>query len=139
MQDLLYCNTKYNNVMLTVNYLRQLKRTAMRKRVWYQRCSDLDRGIVNLTIKTLRRVRSYLLSEIIHNIIDDIQAYLQSCFQKHVETFGKTKATELVEQSRKLGIGGQKWMKEPAFPRFLAMIDYNNPPGWQQRGFQTKG
>ena len=125
--------------MLTVNYLRQLKRTAIRKRVWYQRCSNLDRGIVNLTIKTLRRVRSHLLSEIIHNIIEDIQAYLQSCFQKHVETFGRMKAAELVEHSRILGIGGQEWMKDPAFPRFLAMIDYNNPLGWHQRGFQTNG
>ena len=124
--------------MLTVNYLRQLKRMALRKRVWYQCCSNLDRGIVNLTLKTMNRVRSHLLSDIIHDIIEGIKANLQSCFLRHVEIYGKTKAVELFEQSRKLGIGGQEWMKEPAFARFLAMVDFNNPHSWQQREFQTK-
>jgi len=111
----------------------------MRKRIWYQRCSNLDRGIVNLTIKTLKRVRSQLLLKILHEIIHEIQANTQSCYLRHVAIFGKTKAVELVEQSRKLGIGGQEWMKEPAFIRFLAMIDFNNPPDWQQRGFHQNG
>jgi hypothetical protein len=87
----------------------------------------------------MNRVRSCLLSDIIHDIIEGIKANLQSCFLRHVVIYGKTKAVELVDQSRKLGVDGQEWMKEPAFARLLAMNDYNNPPGWQQRGFQTKG
>lgn len=123
--------------MLTVNYIRQLRKKAMRKRVWFQHCSSLDRGIINLTLKTVNRVRHGLLSDILHEIIQGIKAHTQSSYLRHVAIYGKTKAVELVEQSRKLGIGGQEWTREPEFPRFLAMIDYNNPPGWNQSGFQT--
>jgi hypothetical protein len=117
---------------LSPEYLRAVRGCALRKRVWYRALDGVERGIADLTLALVDRVKSLRLAEAIAGILEKLETALRSEFTRHVEAYGYGKMRDVIRAAMSLGnrlAGG--WATEP-FARLLALNDMYSPPGWRQ-------
>ena len=50
-------------------FLRTVRYQALRKRVWYRAIDDLERGIINLTVRVVEDVKSLTLIHVLEGIV----------------------------------------------------------------------
>ena len=111
--------------------LREVRGTALRRRIWYKALDCVDRGIINLTISVVEHVKSPTLIRSISEILAKLRGALESAFTRHLK-YGSRKLVDIMEVA--LSFGNEdalKWGTD-AFARLLAVNDYNNPAGWGQ-------
>jgi hypothetical protein len=119
-------------LVLSKELLREVRGIALRKRVWYKALDEIERGIVNLTISIVERVKSRLLMQEISKILDKLREAFKSAFTRHVEDYGFKKLMDVINVA--VSFGNQealKWGSE-SFAKLLAVNNYNNPVGWKQ-------
>jgi hypothetical protein len=117
---------------ISPEYLRCIRRNAVRKRTWFQALDKLERGIVNLTIKIVDSLKSQLLTAQIVTILVKLRDAAKCAFTKHVESYGYQKLRETVETAVSLGNNAaQCWIRELGFAEWFASNDYNNSVGWR--------
>jgi hypothetical protein len=117
--------------MFTRGFLAEVRRSALRRRVWYSALDSLERGILTLASRVVDEVRNTALNVEIVKIIAKLRDAAKSGFVRHVEAFGMRRVREIREQAVSLGslvAGG--WAREMGFVRYLAFLDYNQPRGW---------
>ena len=119
---------------LTVKLIRAARDTALRKRVWYRALDGVERGIVNLTIDLVERVKSLRLAGAIADILGKLEEALKSEFTRHVESFGYGKMRQVIAAAVRLGCTeALNWGCE-GFARLLTLNNMYNPVGWRQAG-----
>ena len=119
-------------LMLSKEFLREVRGIALRKRVWYRALDEIERGIVNLTISVVESVKSPTLVREISKILAKLREAFKSAFIKHVENYGFKKLMDVINVAVSLGnVEALKWGSE-SFARLLAVNNYNNPVGWRQ-------
>jgi hypothetical protein len=119
-------------LVLSKELLREVRGIALRKRVWYKALDEIERGIVNLTISIVERVKSRLLMQEISKILDKLREAFKSAFTRHVEDYGFKKLMDVINVA--VSFGNQEALKwgSKSFARLLAVNNYNNPVGWKQ-------
>jgi hypothetical protein len=120
-------------VVVTVNvlsqkYLETVRRTALRKRVWYRVLDRVERGIVNLTIGIIEKVQSPVLAQELVKILAKLRDAGKCAFTRHVEVFGYKKLRLIVDQVRSFG-SEVSWLMDMGFAEWLAFTDYYSPFG----------
>ena len=118
--------------MVSAELLRAARGSALRKRVWYKALDGLERGIVNLTIELVERVKSLRLAEMIASILEKLEGALRSEFARQLEAYGYGRMRAVIGVA--LGIGCREalgWAGE-GFARFLTVNNMYNPVGWRQ-------
>jgi len=112
--------------LLTRQGLMRIKTRALRRRVWFKVTSRLERGIVDLTIRCVERVRSPVLAGILSEIIRKISRTLENGFLKMAEKIG----AEIAERVCGIALAwGNKtassWKHDLIFVRFLGINAIN--------------
>ncbi|MFH2112171.1 MAG: hypothetical protein ABIJ47_13035 [Candidatus Bathyarchaeota archaeon] len=112
--------------------LREVRGTALRRRVWYKVLDGIERGIVNLTISVVGGVKSPTLMREISKILVKLRDALESAFTRHLEEYGSRKLVEIIKVA--LSFGNEEALRwgTDSFARLLAVNNYNNPAGWKQ-------
>jgi len=117
--------------MFTRGFLAEVRRTALRRRVWYSALDGLERGILTLAGRVVDEVRNTALNVELVKIIAKLRDAAKSGFVRHVETFGVRRLREVRDQGVSLGsVFACVWAKDIEFVRYLAFLDYNQPRGW---------
>ena len=120
------------NLELSAELLRAARGCALRKRVWYRALDQVERGIVNLTIDLVERVKSLRLAGAIADILGKLEEALKSEFTRHVESYGYSRMRMVIEAAVRLGCReALNWGCE-SFARLLALNNMYNPVGWRQ-------
>jgi len=110
--------------------LMALRRLALRKRVWFH-LSDIERGIVNLTIKLVERINSSLLSKTIRQIIAKLTHIINAGYMYKFEVAGRPIAEELSQIYQSWGNKNAfHWKDDMAYIRILGMNALHS--GWRK-------
>jgi hypothetical protein len=104
----------------------RIKTRALRRRVWFKVTSRLERGIVDLTIRCVERIRSPVLARIASEIVRKILRTLENGFVKMAEKIG----AEIAERVCRIALAwGNKtassWKHDPRFLRYLGVNAIN--------------
>jgi len=119
--------------LMTREGLCSLKKRAIRQRVWFGVLTKIERGIVDLTVKCVDRIRSDMLSLVIGRIVCKIANALKSRFLERVDAVGYN----LVERISKIAVGwgyveAMGWKRDLNLVRHLGVNAVNNGSGWAQ-------
>jgi len=112
--------------------LRGVREAALRKRVWFKALDGVERGIINLTIGVVERVRSPTLAREVSLILEKLREALKSAFVRHVEDYGYGKLAGVIGVAVSFGnVAALGWGSE-SFARLLAVNNFNDPGGRSQ-------
>ena len=78
--------------VISPDFLRTVRYQAYRKRVWYRAIDDLERGIINLTVRVVEDVKSHTLVQVLEGIVAKIRLACMSVYSRHHLEFGRGKA-----------------------------------------------
>jgi hypothetical protein len=117
--------------MLTASVLSDVRRRAIRGRVWFRVLDGLERGILSLAARILDVVRSTSLESELAKIIAKIEDSLKGVFVRRLEGFGLGRARELAAESVGLGnVVAVEWVVDSGFARYVTFMSLNMPVGW---------
>lgn len=112
--------------ILTPNRLAFLKQRAMRKRVWFKILDRAERAIVDLTIQTVKKIRSSTLKEMLTTISEKLMEAMKSQIAKLTETIGRPLAQKIARLAFYWGNPESlEWSKDSSFPQYLAIMEIN--------------
>lgn len=113
--------------MVTRQGLIKVKTQALRQRVWYKAVSRLERGIVDLTIRCVERIRSSVLARAICGIMNKILQTLREGFMERAEHVGRRAVEKLCVLAERWGNrSSSDWKHDEGFVRFLGVIALNS-------------
>ena len=114
--------TKICRKSLSRELLTRIKRKCLRRGAWFRSLSVTERGIINLTIKCVEKVRSRKLADTLVNIISKIADILESRFMKLVKRVGIPLAQEASRLAQSWGNkSARTWATDPSLARYLTV------------------
>jgi len=112
----------------------KVKARALRRRVWFKALSRMERGIVDLTIRCVEKVKSPVLTRAIMDIIGKVLKTLENGFLEMVKRVGSAVAEKICEIAERWGNeNASSWKHDSGFIRFLGVNAVNS------RGFGVRG
>lgn len=115
-------------MIVTLDMLVSIRRVAMRKRVWFSVLGQVERAIVNLTIRCVEKIRSIKLAMIVKAIVDKLKLAVRSRVERLMETVGSSLAQKLSGVAVSWGNkSASRWVEDYGFIRFLT-VNYVNTP-----------
>jgi len=120
--------------LLTRQSLMKIKTRALRQRVWFKALSRVERGIVDLTIRCVEKVKSPVLTRVIMDIVGKVLKILEDGFLEMVKRVGSAVAEKVCGIAE--GWGNESasgWRYDSEFIRFLGVNAVNS------RGFRVCG
>jgi len=117
---------------LDSHYLARIRFEAMRRHVWFNVLSRLERGLVDFVIKAIDRPRSPKLIEVLARIIVKIKKSMISPVRRLMEQVGKPLAKKISAIALKWGNkSAAEWAEDKGFIKYLTIIDMNSIPGYK--------
>jgi hypothetical protein len=113
--------------LITSEFLRGIRRKALRRGVWHSTLDKLDRGILNLTIKLVENVKSSTLGVAVTRILARLIDASKTPFMRFFEDHGYTKLRNIVNTAISFGscLAGS-WLSDHDFAWYLSVNSYNN-------------
>lgn len=116
--------------MVTREYLSVVRMKAFRRGIWFRALSRLERTLLSLTIRCVKRIRSPLLALMIGRIVCKILKALKSKFLRKVEEVGYEIAERICHFAIKWGYAqASGWKHDVGFIRFLGINAINSTQG----------
>jgi hypothetical protein len=110
-----------NGDFLSVRRLADAKKVALRRGVWFRALNRVERGVLDLTVKFVDKIRSATLATVVTAILDKLTLAMESTVDRLVRTVGMSLAQKVstiaVSWGNRLA---QKWANDRDFARFLA-------------------
>lgn len=114
--------------MISVSRIVEVRRKAMRRRVWYKVLSRIERSILNLTVRCVEKIRSTTLTKIVTVILTKLNEVMESQIEKMVRTVGRSIAQKVSRIAQKWGNkSSATWSKHKGFIQYLTIMDLNKP------------
>lgn len=105
-----------------------IKRKAMRRGLWFKVLDKVERAIINLTIRCVRRIRSLKLAGIVSTIMDKLTRVMRSRVGRLMEKVGHHLAKKLSWIAQSWGCASAVgWAQEPTFIQYLTVMYMNAP------------
>jgi hypothetical protein len=118
--------------MFTKGFLAEVRRNALRRRVWYKALDSVERGILSIAAKIIDSVKSDVLNFQIVKIIAKLRDASKSNFVKLFEQHGMERGRIIQSQAYIFGYNGaSELLKDNGFIKYLTFLDYHQPIGWR--------
>lgn len=119
-------------VNLSRSHLLLLRKTALRRGVWFRALSQIERGFINLTISCVKKASNGILMRLLLRIVNHLQTAIRSGFFFRLELRGR----RLAEERSKIGVSwgnkeANRWAVDQGYWRFLALTSFG--PSWMMR------
>jgi len=116
--------------MYTAVFLNHLRRRAVRAGVWFKALDNLERGIMMLTSRVVRRVRSQRLAVILMEIVKKLRDALEGGLARSLAR-AISRSIRIAHFAVSWGYkGAAHWAWDDGFIRYLTALDLNAPTGW---------
>ena len=113
-------NTK--SVSLTREALAKLKLKALRRGCWFRDLKQSERKLLDLTIRVVERVRSFLLARIVSQLVSKLCEAMESRIFRLMRTEGQRLAEKISKIGEAWGNRAAKaWAKDHAFIQYLTV------------------
>jgi len=114
--------------VITRRELVQLRIRAYRRRVWFKALDRVERGIVDLVIRCVDRVRSAKLSEIVVAIVSKLEAAVRDRLARLMDEVGLPFARKVAGWALSWGYDGALgWADDLGFVQYLTVVEMNTP------------
>jgi hypothetical protein len=105
----------------------KIKFRALRRRVWFKTLSRVERGIIDLTIRCVERIRSHTLMKVVLAVVDKLLRALDEEFLRKAERIGQGIVERLSSVALSWGNrNAWKWRWDLGFVKFLGLIVIND-------------
>jgi len=106
-----------------------LRVRARRRGLWFRVLSRVERGLMDLAIKVVERVRSPVLARSLFSVIKKLTEAMESEVTRLMKTVGRRLAQKLSEVAQSWGNkAAHLWALDLSFIRYLAVMQKNLPP-----------
>ena len=96
--------------LISPDFLREIRRKALRKRIWFSAIDVIERGMVNLTIYCVEKIESLILFRILMNICNKINQASKSILTLSLEEYGFERAVSVVKVAIGFGARTSFWI-----------------------------
>lgn len=111
---------------LSVSALLRIKQLALRRRIWFKALNHLERGIIDLTVKTVDHIKSSKLAQVVTGILSKLEAAMESLTSRLARTIGLPLAQKLSDLAVSWGnSSAREWAHDLAFAKYLAVTKRN--------------
>jgi hypothetical protein len=111
---------------LTQLGLFNLRLRALRRRVWFKVLSKVERGLIDLVLRTVKKVRSSMLARSLIIIVKKLLNGMENQITRHTRTIGFSLAQRLSRIAQSWGNKSSlMWARDPDFAKFLAICHMN--------------
>jgi len=124
--------TSQARLMLSREKLEKIKKIAIRRGVWYKTLNKVERALVELTIRIVKKIRSFVLNRVLASIIEKLQASLDDRWAVPVQKVGQPLAKKISLIAQSWGsVSAFQWKSEHKFIRFLTVMYINTPSAFR--------
>jgi hypothetical protein len=117
--------------MFRSSFLNDVRRRAIRGRVWFRALDGLERGILSLSSRILDGVVNVsCLGVELAKIVAKIEDALKGVFERRMESYGLKRAGEIAKMAVRLGYVGARGWLDDSFMRYVTFMSLNMPVGW---------
>jgi len=115
-------NSLASDPSISISCLAKIKRTALRRGIWFKTLNHLERSLIDLTTKYVDNIKSAKLANVLTAIIQKLSQHLENTLQRLVRTIGLPLAKKISEIAIRLGnISANSWAEDIFFAKYLAM------------------
>jgi len=115
-------------IPLTRNEIVKVKTKALRRGVWYRVLTRVERACIDLVIKVVERVRSFLLERMLSSILKKLEEAMESRVRRLMREIGGDLALKLGQIAQKWGNkSALGWVEDVGFIQYLT-VTYMNAP-----------
>jgi len=116
--------TTQPSIPLTRDALARLRLKALRRGVWFRDLKREERKLLELTIRVVEKVRSFLLAKIVSRIVSKLCEAMESVVYRLMRTKGLKMAEGLSEIVQSWGYRAAKsWGTDRGFMQFLVVTN----------------
>ena len=116
------------SVPLGKNRLAKIKARAMRRCVWFRVLTRAERAQIELTMRIVKRIRSFLLARVVTSIVEKLLDAMESKVKRLMREVGPALAAELSRTAQKWGNkSAKKWPQDSGFVQYLTIMHLNSP------------
>ena len=99
-----------------------MRRKSLRKGVWFQALNSMERGILDLTLRYVDKVRSRILSKVLRAILGKLSYSVDHYFTWRLELIGRPLAERMSRAATALGVrGAERWKDDRSFIQLLGL------------------
>jgi len=121
-------NNKYE---LTNHLLLKIKRKAIRLKAWYK-LNNIERAIIDLTIKCVDKIKSIKLKNIILKILNKIKEAIENDFLNKIYENGLKEIIKIIKIAYSWGNKNSlEWIKDKNFIFYLGIKNIYTPNIWK--------
>jgi len=114
-------NTR-TSILLTREALAKLRLKALRRGVWFRDLKREERKLLELTIRVVEKVRSFLLVKIVSRIVGKLCEAMESMVIRLMKTEGRSLAEKISKIGQAWGNRAAKsWAKDRGFIQYLTV------------------
>ncbi len=120
--------TGQTSVPVSRDELIRMRAKAVRRGVWFSTLTRSERAQVDLTVKLVRKVRSFLLNRVLSSLVKKVLEAMERKVMRFMRTVGTSLAEKLSQIAQKWGNpSATKWAEDPDLIRYLAIAYMNTP------------
>jgi hypothetical protein len=118
----------HTRVPLEKNELAKIKAKAMRRGIWFRVLTRAERAQMELTMKIVKRIRSFILAKVVTSIVKKLLDAMESKVVRLMREVGQPLARKLSRIAQKWGNkSADHWVADPGFIQY-STINYINTP-----------
>jgi len=122
-------------LLLSGKELARIRAMAIRRGDWYRTLSKTERALFDLTIRVVRKIRSFVLSRIFASIIEKLQIRTECNIVVLIHKMGQPLAEKISGIAHRWGNAfADSWSEDSNFARFLAIMRINDPSLFIEEG-----
>jgi hypothetical protein len=111
-----------SNIPLTREALARLRLKAVRRGVWFRDLKREERKLLDLTIRVVEKVRSFLLAKLVSRLVDKLCEAMESRIFRLMRTEGRSLAEKIAKIGEAWGNRAARfWAKDRGFMQYLVV------------------
>jgi len=123
---------RWNRYPLSRSQLVKLRGKAHRRSLWFKVLNRAERGLMDLAIKIVERVRSLVLARSLISVVKKLKDAMESEVMYLMRTVGRVLAHKLSEIVQGWGNkSAQYWANDLDFIQYLAVMQKNLSPAFR--------
>ena len=118
--------------LLSIDELARIRAKAMRFGVWFKVLSRGERALIDLTLRIVKRVRSFVLAKALASVVKKLLDAMESSVLSLMATVGRDLAIKVSRLAVRWGNSeALKWAEDPGFIQYLTITEMNTPGIWR--------
>jgi len=120
--------SRQTSIPLSREELIRIRAKAIRRGVWFRMLTKSERAQVDLTIRVVQKVRSFLLARVLASLVKKLLDAMESKVLRLMREVGWSLAKKLSSAAQKWGnASATRWAKDPSFTQYLTIMHMNTP------------